>query len=212
MRTKHTAYALLTAGFLGLGISAWLYYHAQATQPKPTDAIHMANAPTATKPTAQAVASYTVAPDLPKYIAIPSIHVAQARVIRLGHMANGQIATPDNIYDTGWYQDSAKPGQSGAMFIFGHVSNWSANGIFFNLKKLRPGDTVTVTRGDNRQFTYKVVSTKTYPSDKVDMHAVLSPVNAAKPGLNLMTCTGHIIKGTSEFDTRLVVFTTLVNG
>jgi LPXTG-site transpeptidase (sortase) family protein len=125
-------------------------------------------------------------------------------------MANGEITTPDNIYDTGWYEDSAKPGQNGAMFIFGHVSNWTANGVFYNLGKLKKGDQVTITRGDNRQFTYRFVSSVTYPHDKVDMHAVLSPIDPSTPGLNLMTCSGHIIKGTSEFDKRLVIFMTLV--
>jgi hypothetical protein len=43
------------------------------------------------------------------------------------------------------------------------------------------------------------------------MKQVLSPINPNKPGLNLMTCTGHVMKGTSEFSERLVVFTSLVS-
>jgi LPXTG-site transpeptidase (sortase) family protein len=115
------------------------------------------------------------------------------------------------IYDAGWYNASAKPGQDGAMFIYGHVSSWQANGAFYNLKKLTAGDTITITRGDNATFTYKVVSSKIYPKDDVDMNAVLAPVDASKPGLNLMTCTGTVIKGTSEFSDRLVVFMSLVS-
>ncbi len=125
-------------------------------------------------------------------------------------MSNGAIGVPDNIYETGWYDGSSRPGQVGAMFIYGHVSSWTANGIFYNLKKLQPGDGITITRGDNTTYTYKVVASKVYPYNAVDMNAALSPIDKTKPGLNLMTCTGQVIKGTSDFNERLVVFTSLV--
>jgi hypothetical protein len=38
------------------------------------------------------------------------------------------------------------------------------------------------------------------------MSALLSPINAGKPGLNLITCTGDVIKGTNDFTERIVVF------
>ena len=92
-----------------------------------------------------------------------------------------------------------------------NVSSWTANGVFYNLKQLQPGDKVIITRGDNKTFTYQVVSSKVYNYKKVDMQAALSPIESNKPGLNLMTCTGQVIKGTSEFNERLVVFTSLVS-
>lgn len=167
--------------------------------------------PSSVKPTAQQIAGYQVAPDLPRYINIPAIKVPTSRVISLGANKKNQIVAPANIYDAGWYKRSAKPGQAGAMFIYGHVSSWDAKGLFFNLRKLKPGDKVTVTRGDNKKFTYTVISSKTYNYKKVDMHQALSPIQAGKPGLNLMTCAGKIIKGTNEFDERVVVFTSLSN-
>lgn len=197
-------------GIVGLGFSLLLLRSAPVTAPGTT--VNASSAPSSKKPSAKAVASYSVAPDLPKYIEIPSIRVARARVVRLGLTKDRQIASPDNIYDAGWYGGSAKPGQSGAMFIYGHVSSWTADGVFYDLKKLQPGDVVTIVRGDNHKFVYKVMSSKVYPADKVDMNAVLSPVKPGAQGLNLMTCTGHVIKGTSEFSERLVVFTKLVTG
>jgi LPXTG-site transpeptidase (sortase) family protein len=167
--------------------------------------VDLAHAPSAVKPKPKEVSAYKVAPDLPKYISIPAIHVDSARVIGLG-LKDNQIASPANIYDAGWYQNSAKPGQAGAMFIFGHVSSWQANGVFHDLKKLKPGDKIAVTKGDNTVFNYKVVSQKVYDADNVDMNEVLAPVNPAKPGLNLLTCAGKVIKGTSNFSERLVVF------
>jgi sortase A len=131
--------------------------------------------------------------------------------LKLGLTSGGAIAVPDNIYDTGWYDGSSKPGQSGAVFIYGHLSSWTADGVFYNLKKLKPRDDVIITRGDNTTYTYRVITSKVYPYNNIDMDQVLAPINPNKPSLNLMTCTGEVIKGTSEFNERLVVFTSLVS-
>jgi len=40
--------------------------------------------------------------------------------------------------------------------------------------------------------------------------ADLSLVDPAKPGLNLISCVGDVIPGTSEFNERIVVFATLL--
>lgn len=211
-RQKLLAVLLITSGAIGLAGAIYLY----VSQPRPprTDGSVVATepAPSSVAPSKKTIANYSVPPTDPKYIAIPTIHVAQTRIMRLGNLANGQIAAPDNIYDTGWYEASAKPGKPGAMFVFGHVSSWTADGIFYNLKKLKSGDKITIVRGDAKQFVYQVAAVKVYPYDKVDMSTVLSPIDASKSGLNLMTCTGKIIKGTNEFSERLVVFASLVSG
>jgi LPXTG-site transpeptidase (sortase) family protein len=202
-------YTLIVVG-LGLGILAvglFLGNDMTSLQAPAATAGRSEAAPSADKPTPAEVKTYSVAADVPKYVSIPAIGLDTTRVKQLGTTKDNQIATPDNIYDAGWYNASAKPGQVGAVFMYGHVSSWQANGAFHDLKNLKAGDTVTITRGDNKQFVYKVVTSKIYSKDAVDMGAVLSSIAEGKPGLNLMTCTGAIIKGTSEFSERLVVFT-----
>jgi sortase A len=202
---------LVAFGLLIAVITIVLDVHVQNTTPKPPPgAIQSASAPSSLKPAQSAVVSYTVPASDPKYISVPIIEISNARIVRLGLLASGQIAVPNNIYDTGWYGGSALPGHLGAMFIYGHVSSWTNDGVFYNLKKLKAGDTITITRGDNTTYNYQVVSVKIYPYNNVDMEQVLAPIDASKPGLNLMTCTGQVIKGTSEFNERLVVFTSLV--
>ncbi len=207
------AYTLIIIGIVGLVTSVVLYIRDTRSSEAAAGvkSVLVEPAPASVKPGTNVIASYNVAPTLPKYIAIPSIGISNTRIIQLGLLKNGQIATPDNIYDTGWYRNSAKPGEAGAMFIYGHVSSWTANGIFYNLKKLKPGQKITITRGDSKTYTYQVISTKIYPYNNVDMNEVLSPINPNLPGLNLMTCTGQVIKGTSEFNERIVVFTSLVS-
>ena len=209
---KNISWLLVALGVAGIGISILLYI----SEPKSTKAfddpntVSVDSAPSSAKLSEQTVATYTVPVKDPKYISIPSLGIGITPVVKLGLLKSGAIATPDNIFETGWFDGSSLPGQDGAMFIYGHVSSWTAKGIFYNLKKLVAGDKIIITRGDNKTFSYIVVSLKIYPYNSVPMRQVLSPIDPHRPGLNLMTCTGQIIKGTSEFNERLVVFTSLV--
>ncbi len=120
--------------------------------------------------------------------------------------SSGAIGTPNNVYDTDWYNGSSLPGQPGAMLIDGHVSSWTTPGVFYSIKSLLAGDDIQLERGDGTMFTYKVVSTQIYQSSNVDMKAALNPITPGKPGLNLITCTGNVLAGTNEFNERVVVF------
>lgn len=161
--------------------------------------------PSTTKPNNNAYSSYTVAPDLARYLKIPKLGV-DSRVLQVGVKADGSVAAPNNVYDTAWYNGSAKPGQAGATLIDGHVSSWTSRGVFYGIKNLVTGDTIQVQKGDNSTLTYKVVKTQVYDAANVDMRAAMQPVTAGKSGLNLITCTGQVKKGTSEFNQRVIVF------
>lgn len=163
------------------------------------------NVPSENKPSSNGLASYRVAPDLPRILTIAKLNV-KARVVKVGLKADNSIQAPYNIYDAGWYEGSAKPGAPGAMFIDGHVHGPTAPGIFVNLKNLKAGDQVEIERGDGTKITYKVVKSQTYDVSNVDMAAALSPVTPGKPGLNLMTCAGKYDRNTKEYSQRLVVF------
>ncbi len=161
--------------------------------------------PSTIKPTPSEFDSYHVPADQPRYIFIPKIGV-RARVKPTWLTTDGAVGTPTNIYDTAWYVHSAKPGQPGATLIDGHVGFWTKHGVFFNLKDLHVGDKIQVVRGDGKTLHYTVAQTKTYSYDEVDMHAVLSPVSSGRPGLNLITCTGDVIKGSNTYNQRVVIF------
>jgi len=203
---------MLIAFGLVLAVAAILLIVDQhKTEPKPPiGALTSKSAPSSVKLKPQAVATYVVPPINPKYIAIPAIGISNTPILKLGLTSSGAIAVPDNIYEAGWYDGSSQPGQSGAMFIYGHVSSWTADGIFYNLHKLQPGDEISIVRGDTTSYIYRVIKSVVYPYNAVPMNTVLAPVDANTPGLNLMTCTGQVIKNTSEFNERLVVYTSLV--
>ena len=162
------------------------------------------------KPAPDALASYKVAADLPRVIRIEKIKI-KSRVLALGVKSNNELKAPVNIYDSGWYLESAKPGAQGAMLIDGHVSGPTQKGIFYDLKKLVAGDTIKIERGDGKTFSYSVIKSKVYDKDKVDMAAALTPIESGKPGLNLITCTGSFNNQSDQYEDRLVVFASLQN-
>ncbi len=176
--------------------------------PVATSGLGSQSALSSVKPTQATIDNYHVPPASPKYIVIPAIGV-NARVYGLPTDTHNQLQAPGNIYDAGWYNASSLPGQPGAMFVDGHVSSWTAHGIFYDLRRLAPGDVIKIVRGDGRTFTYAVQKTQVYDAAHVDMTQTLRPINSGKPGLNLMTCAGPLIRGTSEFSQRLVVYASL---
>jgi LPXTG-site transpeptidase (sortase) family protein len=164
--------------------------------------------PSETKPAVGGSSSYRVAPNLPKYLKISKFSV-NARVRPLGVTSNNQLKAPNNIYDTGWYDASAHPGDSGslgAVLIDGHVHGPTLPGVFVGLKKMQAGDIVQIVRGDDKVFTYKVVTTKNYNAETMDMGELMASIKPGKPGLNLITCGGPYDKKSGEYTQRTVVF------
>ena len=166
--------------------------------------------PSTIKPSSNSISNYYVAPDHPRYLNIPKLNV-HARVLSVGVTSSGALGTPNNVFDTAWYNESSEPGQPGAVLIDGHVSSWTSNGVFYGLKDLKPGDILQIVRGDGKLFNYKVVKTVIFSSNKVNMMEALSSVNPNVPGLNLMSCTGDVIPGTNEFNQRILVLSTQIN-
>lgn len=149
--------------------------------------------------------SYQVSSDSPRVIRIPSLNV-EARVLRMGVKANNEMDTPDSIFDTGWYDGSAKPDEVGAMIIDGHASGPMNPGVFAKLKSMSMGDEIQIELGSRRVLTYKVTKVKAVPADKVDMEELFSPSTRGGKGLNLITCTGKFNASTNHYEDRLLVF------
>ncbi|HJP95966.1 MAG TPA: class F sortase [Candidatus Saccharimonadales bacterium] len=206
LRYISAALFIVTGGLVAAGVwTSWHQHQTNTIAKKQVQHAAANRAPSAVKPKEDEFASYTAAADQPRYLFIPDISV-RAIVKPLGLTQDQRVAAPSNIFYTGWYTGSSKPGSPGAMLIDGHVSSWEAQGVFYRLKELRKGQIITVQRGDNTQLSYKISKIQTYNNDDVDMAAALAPINPNKPGLNLMTCAGSVKKGTNEFSKRLVVF------
>ena len=172
---------------------------------KSTDGAHATEGSDTTKVEPDDLSSYSVALDAPRIITIPKLNI-EARVRGMGVNTDQSIQSPTNIYDAGWYTGSAKPGQNGAVFIDGHASGASREGLFGYLDTLGYGDVITIEKGDKSTVKYTVVKTETVPLASVDMRAALLPYEGVSRGLTLMTCTGAWVKDRETLDHRVVVY------
>ena len=145
------------------------------------------------EPTEQEMREYTVAPDRPRYLTVEKLGINKARILPMGVNAKGELATPNNIFDVGWYEASGKPGKVGTMIIDGHNGGPHVLGVFKNLPSLEYGDIITVERGDGVVYKYKVVENKAVLLSESDAYmatAARSP-EQGKESVTLISCTGE---------------------
>ena len=138
---------------------------------------------------------YNVAGDRPRYLSISKLGIKNSRVLPVGLTNSRQLATPNNIFDVGWYTESAKPGQDGAMVIDGHNGGPTKSGVFKNLPSLAEGDIIEIERGDGTTFKYRVVENNEYSLDEANenmnkMFSVPDP-KKNKQSVSLITCSGE---------------------
>lgn len=149
--------------------------------------------------------NYHVAASLPRALYIDKLHIA-ARILPMGVNPDGSVQAPLGIYDSGWYDGSVKPGETGAMFIDGHASGPTRQGLFGSLFMLNEGDTLQVEKGDGTRLTYKVVHKDIVDKDKVDMKAMLLPYGRTSRALNLMTCAGTWVQNDKTLSQRVLIY------
>ncbi len=145
------------------------------------------------EPTIMEIQEYRVAADRPRYLSIEKLGIEKARVLPMGVNSKGELSTPNNIFDVGWYDASGKPGQGGTMIIDGHNGGPHVFGVFKNLPELVKGDKIIIERGDGEMFIYNVVENETVAladSDAYMKTAAKSPV-AGKESVTLISCTGE---------------------
>ncbi len=161
-----------------------------------------------TKPTEKEIVEYHVAADKPRYLTIRSIGIYNARVVEIGLKNNGEVGTPYNIYDVGWYVDSALPGSNGVSLIDAHGGDLGY-GIFRNLPKINIGDQIIIEMGDETtKYTYNVVDISFQDlgdAANAYMSTALTSPEPGKPSLTLITCTGEWWEQSQTYSQRLFV-------
>ncbi len=157
------------------------------------------------RPSGGDIEVYQAAADAPRILRIPILEI-ESRIKRVGSSLAGEPISPSNIYDVGWFDESAKPGQIGAMLINGHVSGPTKQGIFHGIGSLKPGDEIMIERGDRSVITYIVDKVQAYNGDQVDISTILQPIVADKNGLNLLTSTASYDGTVSKSEKRVIVF------
>lgn len=136
---------------------------------------------------------YTVPANHPRYLSIAKLGINNARILNMGVLSSGELDTPYNIFDVGWYNGSGTPGSGGTLLIDGHNGGPNIVGVFKYLNKLEKGDEIVVQRGDGALFTYSVVENNEIPLDSSDdyMHTAMVSAQPGTEGLTLISCVGE---------------------
>ena len=204
--------AILGLGFF-LRVLIWEeQYYSEKEGSERAIAMDMGDELIEVEPTEQEVREYVVAADRPRYLSIDRLKINNARVLPMGINEAGELSTPNNIFDVGWYYSSGKPGQGGTLLIDGHNGGPHVQGVFKDLPALGEGDIIRIERGDGEIFNYSVVESKTIPLSESNDYmatAMMSPMRG-KESVTLISCTGEWSQAQSTYLSRQFVRAILV--
>ena len=165
------------------------------------------------KPSENEVREYTVAPDRPRYLTVEKVGIVNARILPMGVNTDGELDTPRNIFDVGWYEGSSKPGQGGTLIIDGHNGGPHVHGVFKELPSLSKGDIIKVERGDGEVFRYEVVENNAIALN--ESNAYMSTASRSpEPGtesVTLISCTGEWSQAQDTYLSRQFTRAVLIN-
>ncbi|MFD5276324.1 class F sortase [Pseudarthrobacter sp. NPDC058362] len=181
-----------------------------AASAPPSSTAPNAPATSAAAPKAPAAVVRPVLPrSEPKALDIPSVDL-RTELIHLGLRPNGSLEVPE---DTGngapasWYTGSPTPGERGPSVILGHVNALGGNkGVFADLRRLKPGADINVTRADGSTAVFTVERGALYEKDNFPTLEVYGNTDGSE--LRLITCDGYD-PATGLFDDNYVIYAKL---
>ncbi len=145
----------------------------------------------------------------PVTLEIPSIGV-RTDLLRLGLRENRSLEVPPDGpgAPAGWYDQSPTPGDRGPAVMLGHVNATDGGkGVFADLRTLKAGDRISVTREDGTTAVFVFQRGEAYRKDEFPTLTVYGNTPGAE--IRLITCDGYN-PDTGEFDDNYVVYATLV--
>ncbi len=142
----------------------------------------------------------------PVRLQIPAIGV-DSTLMPLGLNPDGTMQVPPSGFPAGWYTGAPTPGELGPAIIAGHV-DWNGPAVFYELRRVAPGDTISVTRADTGVAVFRVTRVAEYPKDAFPTALVYGNIDHA--GLRLITCGGSWDATTHHYEDNTVVFAELV--
>ncbi|MEV0005419.1 class F sortase [Micromonospora sp. NPDC050980] len=201
-RTAIVVTAVTLAGATGAGLVSAGLGSTSTAPPQPGAAA----APATERPGS---AGPTLPRAAPLRVVIPRIGV-DAGVVPVATDDNGALEVPPLAHPevAGWYRPGPAPGQAGNAVLVGHVDSQRGPAVFFDLGRLRPGDTVRVVRADGRSAAFTVDGVGAYPKDRFPTERVYGGDAAAR--LRLITCGGRFDPRTGSYPDNIVVFATAV--
>ncbi|MGO4493809.1 class F sortase [Arthrobacter sp. 2YAF22_2] len=146
----------------------------------------------------------------PVSLKIPSIGT-RSELLKLGLRTSGALEVPPDgpTAPAGWYTGSPTPGERGPAVLLGHVNAVGGGpGVFANLRRLKGGDTIQVTRADGKTAVFEFYRGEQFAKDAFPSLTVYGDTEGSE--LRVITCDGYD-PATGLFDDNYVVFAKLVS-
>lgn len=146
----------------------------------------------------------------PATVEIPVIRV-KSPLIKLGLRPNRSLEVPPDGPEApaGWYSGSPSPGETGPAVLLGHVNATGGGpGVFADLRALKNGAEIKVTREDGSTASFAVYRAAAYSKNSFPTLEVYGNTKASE--LRLITCDGYDA-ATGEFDDNYVVYAKLMD-
>ncbi|WP_414169778.1 class F sortase [Streptoverticillium reticulum] len=142
----------------------------------------------------------------PQQLAIDAIGLT-APIEGHGLDPRGGVETPpfDRPNSVSWYQGGPQPGSEGAAILVGHVDTDKAPAVFYEIRFLKPGSAITVTRNDGTTARFTVEDVALVDKDHFDDDKVYGPHDPGRAELRLITCGGAYDRAHHEYAANVVV-------
>jgi LPXTG-site transpeptidase (sortase) family protein len=161
---------------------------------------------TSTPVTLETAAGVEGQPDVPVQLTIPKINVS-ASIESVGNDEQGRMDVPKGVQNAAWWNLGALPGAGGNAVISGHLDNYLQEpAVFWRLRELAEGDTITIRDARGVDYTYEVVNAATYAHDEVPLDIIFGDAVKVRPNLILITCEGTWDETDRNYDQRYVVY------
>ncbi|MEV6165270.1 class F sortase [Streptomyces sp. NPDC052052] len=147
----------------------------------------------------------TMPRSVPTRLQIPSLAVnAPFTPLSLGPTGQLNAPPPNDKNLVGWFKGGATPGELGTAIVAGHVDTTTGPAVFLQLRFLKPGSTVDITRADGSVATFRVDSVETFKKSEFPDKRVYADTSSAQ--LRLITCGGPYNRAVKEYEDNVVAF------
>lgn len=150
-------------------------------------------------------ASPDVTVGTPARLVIPRLGIDTA-IEPVGVLDNGNLGTPEDPFNAGWYEGGARPGEEGTAVLDGHLNLNGEPTIFRRLKLMRPGQKIRVTDDLGRTRTFIVEETATYRVHEAPLEKIFRHDGAEGRFLHLITCAGEWDTALDHYNARHIVY------
>lgn len=122
---------------------------------------------------------------VPVRLKIPAISL-DAAIESVGLTSANLMEVPTYYDEAAWYRLGPRPGERGNAVISGHVDSTTGGAVFWDLRKLIPGDTIGVVGDDGIERKFVVTASERYAPGDAPLTRIFGAADGAH--LNLITC------------------------